>query len=448
MKLLPKFLSRGAPPPVQLEKTSGQVPRAGKSGRPQLPKDALAYYREAMNNPVVGFVFASATTPITSAGWVVESNDYAPPAAVELIEKTYLPCREMLMVEAIRAKILGYQALEKIWGIDRDGWQIPIRFKPLLAEATRALVNKSTGRFEGAENKPDGLTEAEPSILEPRDVLWLSYKMEAGNYYGRSDLESLRPDLEMYGYIQDDMERYTQNISGPILALRHPPGTTEVNGKVYDNADVAESMLKDLRLGMGVTLPSALEAQMQSELARQGIAEQKDQWRIEVVNVPTGAGAEYIVFKEDIRKMIAYAFGVPPRAIMEGKHGTLAEAETHQDVALTIAQQTGAEFVRQINWYSVDDVLAANFGEDARGTVWLEMAPIEASKMEFLRAVARPIAASAFDLFDTEALFETVGLPMLTPEEAAEADGDLIAFDPNAQGALDGAIAAMRDANV
>lgn len=78
---------------------------------------------------------------------------------------------------------------------------------------------------------------------------------------------------------------------------------------------------------------------------------------------------------------------VPERAVIEGQYGTKAEAATHGDVALRMAEDTLGEFVRQINAQLVADLVRWNYGEEWVGRLRLATEPMVDDTREFYRSL-------------------------------------------------------------
>jgi len=107
---------------------------------------------------------------------------------------------------------------------------------------------------------------------------------------------------------------------------------------------------------------------------------------------------------------------VPERAGIEGQFGTKAEAEAHTDIVLFEGQWTLDDLIRHLNWYIVDQLLALNYGEAARGTVWIEAEPIIDEQAGLLRELVKSVISSdTIDIFqtwtDVDQILDQLGIP-------------------------------------
>ena len=114
---------------------------------------------------------------------------------------------------------------------------------------------------------------------------------------------------------------------------------------------------------------------------------------------------------------------VPERVATEGSHGTLAESEAQADLATLMADLLLVELVRHINWFLIDDLLALNFGEDKRGTVFVGPERLGADEQPFFRQLIQAIlvaphnAELARAVLDLGQIMDVAGLP--------KSDGDI-----------------------
>ena len=104
--------------------------------------------------------------------------------------------------------------------------------------------------------------------------------------------------------------------------------------------------------------------------------------------------------------------------MMEGQHGTLAEAEAHADVIFTIQDIEHRRVTAELNRQAVDQVLRLNFGEKAAGKVRLKASPIVDEKKAFFKEIyaqllASPAGQKELQSLDAGSLREQLGLPQV-----------------------------------
>jgi hypothetical protein len=108
---------------------------------------------------------------------------------------------------------------------------------------------------------------------------------------------------------------------------------------------------------------------------------------------------------------------LPERTALEGQFGTKAEAGIHGDVGLTGSDLLHKDMVRCLNWHVVDRLLALNYGEDARGTVWIEPGPLVDEDMAFFRELFQQIltnpafAAAIIKAMDVDSIIDRIDVP-------------------------------------
>lgn len=127
---------------------------------------------------------------------------------------------------------------------------------------------------------------------------------------------------------------------------------------------------------------------------------------------------------------------VPERAATEATiAGSRADAQVQVEVATAVAQLIGEELARYVSWHIVDRLLVWNFGEWARGAVWIQQAPLLDAQKAFVRSLIAQIltqpanADMFFGLLDVDAMLDQVELPKLQtvatqPQPPTSADQD------------------------
>ena len=147
-------------------------------------------------------------------------------------------------------------------------------------------------------------------------------------------------------------------------------------------------------------------------------------WKVELLSEGGSLQAGFTGRLEYLDKLKVRGILSPERTVLEGQHGTLADAEAHADVALTQADLTHQYVVDCLNLQVVDRLLVLNFGEDTRGAVRVVPAPIVDAKRSFYRDLYKTLLANpnfqAHELsaLDLDALKDTLGLPKSTEIDA------------------------------
>jgi hypothetical protein len=105
----------------------------------------------------------------------------------------------------------------------------------------------------------------------------------------------------------------------------------------------------------------------------------------------------------------------PERTGLESRHGSRADAKQHTDTATLDSELIDRDLAEAINRDVIDEVLALNFGQDARGAVAIEPAPIETDSVDALRVILGKLIASkdadAGAKIDVGALLDQLAVP-------------------------------------
>lgn len=366
-------------------------------------------YREMRKDPTIAMARAAATAPIKAADYAVQADDDAPADAVELIQDMLAPLWRRLIKESCQALDYGFQAFEKIWQV-KDGALTVTRIKALMPDLTDFVIdphgNVVAVRNTGVDLRPD-------------EHFVYTYDGEFGNPYGRSRHENIRKQAwNPYRKIAEQCDRYFSKASGIIPLVRYPLGQNyNAAGQLVSNGEIAQDLVNYLSTARGITMPQEYQSWAE-ELIRKGINPvDLLAWSITFLETPHGHGQE---FNESMRyydSLKSRGWLVPERAIIEGQFGTKAEAESHADVGLGVAQETYFEIVEQINAQIVDHVLAVNYGPEAVGKVYVVPTPIKDRERELARKILESILTNPGSLelvlttLDIDAMLDREGLP-------------------------------------
>ncbi len=141
-------------------------------------------------------------------------------------------------------------------------------------------------------------------------------------------------------------------------------------------------------------------------------------WKIWILDAGSNQQGTFVVRLEYLDKQLCRSLHIPERAMMEGQHGTLAEAEAHADVIFTIQDIEHRRVTAELNRQAVDQVLRLNFGEKAAGKVRLKASPIVDEKKAYFKQIyaqllASPAGQRELQSLDAGSLREQLGLPQV-----------------------------------
>lgn len=326
-------------------------------------------YRAMRRDPTIWIARQLATAPAISAPWSVESRDYAPSGASDLIAETFLPLRiDFLMHSILGNADYGWQGFENVSGVDFQGRVRTAKLKPLLHDMTEILICPKTGAFDGYVQ--DTVFGEEQRLYAPQ-VFHTVLNYEGTDWYGEPDMEAARKAYDDWNTVNRAAERYDRKIAGSHWVVHFPNGVSLVNGVETDNLIVAKGIINTLQASGAVAIPSTL-SEFTAELSK----DSKEAWRIELLSDQNGSKAAFIDRMKYLDALKARAFCLPERAIQEGTFGTKAEAEAHANMALTLCERKHRQLVTCLNNGPVQNMMRVNYGKAFADSVYLEPAPI------------------------------------------------------------------------
>jgi hypothetical protein len=373
-------------------------------------------YRTIRRHPTIALARAMSAAPILGAEWTIQSKDGVPDAWIRFIQAELLPLRQTFLEPALFYGNVdfGYQGYEKVFALGRDGLIHLRKLKPLLQDITEIIILPDGG-FGGFKQPAAWLGTA--------NALLIPFRVEGSLWYGAPLLENIRETYYQWCDANDGAARYDRKVAGGRLVVHYPLGQSpDGNGVLRDNSVLAEEILHTLQSSGAVAVPRDVAAFVQ------GLNDAAPGWEIEILDKGAGLQPTFVDRLGYLDKLLVRGLLLPERAVLEGRHGTLAEAETHGDTALTGAELIHRYVTQLVNWHCVDQLLTLNFGERARGAVWLEAAPVHEGKRAFLEKVYQAVLANPsgfveeYGQIDTNAIKDAIGVPKA--REVAQHDPD------------------------
>jgi hypothetical protein len=367
-------------------------------------------YRQMRKHPTIALARALSIAPIVAAEWSVEADDDAPEGAADFIGAQFLDRREAIMDAALLGGIdFGHQPFEKVFDYV-GGWIVLRKLKPLLQDTTEILVTEQ-GVF-------DGLKQAKVS-LPASNCLLFSFRVEGTDWYGAPLLENARDTWQDWRECSAGAGRYDRKVAGVHWVVRFPNGeSTDELGRLRANHEIARDFLATLESSGSIAIPDRLVAAVDALNIDQG------QWQIQLVEDHGGRQPTFCERLRYLDSLLARSLLIPERSVLEGQYGTKAEAGEQIDLALTQADLQHRYVTRVVNWHAVDQLLALNFGESARGKVRLKAAPIRDAKLQYVKDVYTAFLANPSGFLeesgylDTEAIRDMLGVPSRSEPES------------------------------
>lgn len=422
------------PPQVQtmINPMDGELPRPARAGND--------FYRKARVmrlDPTIRLARELAMAPLLMAEWEYEQRDDAPTDALPFVEKVMNEMRIRLMRTSLCGQCdYGWQPYELISEPRPDGYS-GVRLKPLLQDITNILVNAADGSFFGLRQQPFlGLKIGWIYLLDA-ECMVISQDVEGTNWYGESTLRSIEAKYDEAEILNKSSRKYDAKIAGTHWVIYYPLGNSGFEGQDLDNGVIATRLLARAEAVGGIVVPRSVVA-MTDALNAAAANTEAAQWKIELLS---DKGAGQVPFIEKLKYLDVLkvrAFGFPERALLEGQFGTKAEAESHADIAVANLEVKHELLTTQYNVKLVDNLLAWNWGEQARGSVWIKPSPLADDKLLFFQKIyelmfSNPQGFMAEQsMLDMEQIRERLGLPTYTWEQLQQMQAQYGAWDPYA----------------
>jgi hypothetical protein len=394
-------------------------------GTPWAP--CFGTWREMIRNPTLALVRRVVRSSILAGSWSVEADEDVPDDRKELIERCIVKRRQELLAYALTALDFECAPFEVLWKYD-GALLIIERFKP-LARALCTILALPSGEFagieQGAARGANGVTSGGVvKLLGAKSFLYANDPTPE-RPFGQSRLENCRVEVWRWDRIQDRLDRLTNKETGSATDVSFPPGSGKDSaGATVPNRTLAEQHAQNVAAGrawmahenaLGALTPAQRQAakpEVIAELLKIPLWETK--------NIQLGGNGEAIAALEDriaaLDAKIVRGYLRPERSVLEGQHGTKAEAGTHTDTGTTDSESIEADIVRALNCGPVDDLLRFNWGDDAVGTVRVVAHPLrdvqESIDIDLIKTLAAGAATAdeVYRTFDVDQVFERRGI--------------------------------------
>lgn len=377
-----------------------------RTGVEQLTKRKLSYskLREIRKDPTVSLGRSFAVAPILTAGWAVEAEEGAKDEWVKFIMEQILPLRVRFLEKAMFGGIdFGWAPFEVVFG--SDGKAIVIeKLKPLLQDITTILIDKNTGAFMGFEQSDDVFVFAPYALNIP-------FRYEGTDWYGSSLYENVERAYDSWVNASNGADRYDQKVAGARFVVYYPDGKSlDPDGVEVENAVLAQQILEQLEASGSLAVPRNILENL-AELNKD-IAEML-QWKIDVLEDKNARQPTFITRLKYLDTLKVRGLNVPERSIMEGTHGTLAEASAHIDLSLTNMDFLHFYVLEFLNATLVNTLLLWNFGKKAVRKVWITPNSLVDERRVYLQKVYLELLKADTDLetIDTDALKDKLHIP-------------------------------------
>lgn len=375
--------------------------------------------RQIRKDPTIQLARWAVLSPMIHTPWTyVNNNGLATQEMLDYIENEYKLLREDLLMRMTFGTLdFGWTPFEIVYK-EEDGYIKIDNYKGLLQDFTYVLVYINNGSFAGFLNSSRNLGMWD--YVPYNDSFLSNFEVEGTDWYGFSVYESLKSIQESWDTVQKTANRYDKKIAGATWVIYYPVGHTPYNGVDTPNDEIARKLLASLEASGGVAIPDEIQEWIDDSID----VEAKGKWRIELVSANSTTGSSGFVDRMkylDALKM--RAFGLTERSVLEGSHGTKAEADVHGDVSLSIVDSRHRLFCNQLNLHAIPYTLEVNFGKKYRNAVLIRPAPLVDTQFATIKEIYRTllqnpeVALNELDNLDLRSLRDEIGIPNNTNKE-------------------------------
>ena len=385
--------------------------------RPTATLGTYKLYRELAKDPTIALAKGILVSGVLAGSWSVEADKGVSEDRVEFIKDLLIPMREFIMRSAVSYGRVnfGWQGWEKVFGVV-DGKLSLTKLKPLLHDMTIILIDEQ-GNFAGY--KQQNMQTAIPVFLPVEKCLHIAFDVEGANLYGKPLLENVRATQASWSDCDAGAKRYDKKLAGSHFVVHYPPGTSQVDGEAVENSEIAKQLLNALESSGSMAMPSTT-AQYVQELNDLNVAKLY-QWEVTILSDAKAKQPTFLKRLQYLDTLKVRGLILPERTILEGTHGTKADAGEHIGIAMTGMTLLDQAITREINTQVVDQLLELNFGAAAIGTVRLVAAPLIDTEALFLRELYLELAKThERGTIDTGALKDALHIPTQEIEPVKE----------------------------
>jgi len=370
----------------------------------------ISTWKRMRGNPTIAMARMAATSPILLQGLALDSKDDAPEAAVVYVQDYIKPLVSKLIKDLLLALDFGYSAFEMIWGV-KQSYFVPLKIKYLDPSMT-VIEQDDNGKYLG-------ITQQEVFLPEDATMLY-TYNLEGDNLYGNPRSENARLAWSQWLDLVDLEGVYIQRVTNILPMVSYPSDESfeTEDGEKVSAHDAAVEIVENLKSLNGVVIPQSTMGKQAQALINAGIdPAQLKPWTLEFAEADGKHGDELTEALRRKEVQMCRAWLMPERAILEGVHGTLAEAESQGIIGQNASQLVMNDILDVINKQLVAPALSYNFGDQHADSVKFSATQVKPEMFKFLsdlvlKAVDSPEKYNVLQtIIDIDAVADLLNLP-------------------------------------
>jgi hypothetical protein len=324
-------------------------------------------------DPTIELVRGTLMGEILSVPRSYEAREGTPDWIVHLVSLALEPIMVGLLSDCFEALAHRWQPFEVVWstrrytGVGKEEFQVPVFFKPLAPELTLAVTTPG-GRLIGVQQYDPDPKATDPLTLTGYKAFVFANEAPTGTPFGKSRHESCRARAWWPSIVANWMGMLIDNNeSGSVFHVKGPP--TDLDG--------AKRITQALTRGKSTYSSNFLATSRQSAPnAAIPINPQlagNSAYDIEQFNLQSRAPAA-VALLDKLRyydSLKVRAWRKPERALLEGQHGTKAEAETHSESSRSDGETVCLRIATALNQWTINELVTRAAGEQYRDCVRL-----------------------------------------------------------------------------
>ena len=374
-------------------------------GLTDLPQIPVTLYRRIRKDPTIGLVRDNIYAAIVGAGYTIDAEDDANPAAVKWVQREMRRHRDAIVERAVFAAVdYGNQGWELQFDTSTGVAAVLLPPKDLLPENTRLQIDGYGNLVNMVQYGALG-----DVVLPISDHMHMAFRVEGSNWNGEPLIINAIEVFSNWEAVRTVAMLYDTKLAAGSLVIRWPadqPVTINREGVETPTHEVAAEIAERWQTSSVITMSQ--EAVSDSLQALQAA---KPDWSFEVVE--TGKSKpQYDSRLMYLDRLKVRAMRFPERALLEAESsGSRADSTTAAGFAIANLELLHKLIAGEISRQLINKILLLNFGPEAVDTVWMTAAPIRDEHKLMLAEMVADIIKTRPEVIDIDSVLDELGIP-------------------------------------